>query len=94
MFTATKGFVSRHVLVPRKSVVAGQPDLLSWTDPPPKYSEKPSSNELLSLLDPLSAATNQVLSPADGRSGSAVDLQSAGIVDNDVFLHPHVSFAG
>jgi len=85
-----KGFVSRHVLAPYKAVNEAQHDLLSWTDPPPKYSEKPAANELLSLLDPLSASTNQTLSPMAMRSGSAADLKSAGI-DGDVFLPSYVS---
>jgi len=87
---ATKGFVSRHVLAPCTTANRAQPDLLSWTDPPPKYSEEPTAaNELLSLLDPLSASANQ---PRTMRSGSAADLKSAGL-DYDVFLPPYVSIA-
>ena len=56
----TKGFVSRHVLAPRTAAVRCQPDLLSWNDPPPKYTEKPTANQLLSLLDPLSPSSNQL----------------------------------
>ena len=87
---ATKGFVSRHVLTPCGAANETQPDLLSWADPPPKYSEKPAANELLCLLDPLSASSNQALSPATMRSGSAADLKSAGL-DGDIFVPSYVS---
>jgi len=87
---ATEGFVSRHVLTPCTAADEAQPDLLSWTDPPPKYTEKPAANELLSLLDPLSASSNQPLSPMAMRSGSAAELKSAGI-DSDVFSPAYVS---
>ena len=77
MHAVTKGFVSRHVLTPYRAAVGSQPDLLSWTDPPPKYSEKPTTNELLSLLDPLSASSNQ--------------LPSTGLAESDVLQHSYVS---
>ena len=76
--TVTKGFVSRHVLTPYKAAVGSQPDLLSWTDPPPKYSEEPPTNELLSLLDPFSASSNQLPSP--------MAVKSAGLADNDSYV--------
>ena len=91
---ATKGFVSRRVLTPRKTATGSPPDLLSWSDPPPKYSEKPAANELLSLLDPLSSSSNQLSSSSmavRSKSGSGVDLKSAGLVDSDVFTHSYVS---
>jgi len=74
----TKGFVSRHVLTPYKAALGSQPDLLSWTDPPPKYSEKPTANELLSLLDPLSASANQLPSP--------MAMKSPGLSDSDSYV--------
>ena len=91
MCVATKGFVSRHVLTPRRAAAESHPDLLSWNDPPPRYSEKPAANELLSMLDPLSASTNQLRSPMATKSGSSADLKSAGMGDSDIFLDSHVS---
>lgn len=94
MNTATKGFVSRHVLAPFKAAMeTAQRDLLSWAEsPPPKYSEKPKTNELLSMLDPLAASSNQMPSPSATKCGSVGDLKSTGLADGDPFLSPSVSF--
>ena len=75
----------QSVSQPTAAVGSPHADLLSWSDPPPKYSETPAANELLSLLDPLSASSNQVLSPTVTRSGSGSDLKSAGLTENNIF---------
>ena len=91
VYAATKGFVSRHVLTPCQAASESHPDLLSWNDPPPRYTEKPTANDLLSMLDPLSASSNQQASPMATKSGSSADLKSTGVVDSDNFMDSHVS---
>ena len=81
------------MLTPRAAAAAAgsQPDLLSWNDPPSKYTERPAANELLSLLDPLSASSNQLRLPTTTKGGSSSDLKSAGLTGSDMFLHSYVS---